>query len=43
VAIGRGKSDGLSDAQQVNRLALSGDGRTVFCGEIGGLYGRVVA
>jgi photosystem II stability/assembly factor-like uncharacterized protein len=36
-------SDGLSDVQQVNRLALSGDGRTVFCGEIGGLYGRVVA
>jgi photosystem II stability/assembly factor-like uncharacterized protein len=36
-------SDGLSNVQQVNRLALSSDGRTVFCGEVGGLYGRLVA
>ena len=35
-------SVGLSNVQQVNRLALSSDGRTVFCGEVGGLYGRLL-
>jgi photosystem II stability/assembly factor-like uncharacterized protein len=35
-------SDGLYAVQQVNRLALSRDGRTLLCGEIRGLYGRLV-
>jgi photosystem II stability/assembly factor-like uncharacterized protein len=35
-------SDGLTDVRQVNRLALCSDGRTAFCGEVGGLYGRLV-
>ena len=41
-AIWASYSDGLSGVQQVNRLALSSDGKTVFCGETGGLYGRLV-
>jgi photosystem II stability/assembly factor-like uncharacterized protein len=36
-------SDGMSDVQQVNRLALSRDGQTVLCGEICGLYARLVS
>lgn len=35
-------SGGMSNIQQVTRLALHGDGRTAFCGEVGGLYGRLV-
>lgn len=36
-------SGGLSNVQQVNRLGLSSDGGTVFCAEVGGLYGRLVS
>ena len=36
-------SDGLSDVEQVNRLAASRDGQTLFCGEVGGLYARLAS
>jgi photosystem II stability/assembly factor-like uncharacterized protein len=35
-------SEGMSNIKQVTRIALSRDGRTVFCGEVGGLYGRLL-
>jgi photosystem II stability/assembly factor-like uncharacterized protein len=34
-------SEGLSNIVQVTRVVLSSDGQTLFCGEVGGLYGRL--
>ena len=35
-------SDGMSNVRQVTRLAVSSDGRTLFCGEARGLYARLI-
>jgi photosystem II stability/assembly factor-like uncharacterized protein len=35
-------SEGMSNIKQVTRIVVSRDGRTAFCGEVGGLYGRLL-